>query len=266
MQKITQSSYILHHWNEEAVKSNILEGMPHVSDFIIKDSLLWVLNQRSLSKFDLDSLKLIEIYPIPRTDRRQLRARGMDIYKNKVYIAQGVLGVREFSLDSEEFSKLYPMYTKNKDGRFSEITDLTFDGDLMYMSLATASPDAFTGVISFNMNTNSIDHLSAYNIPKIGVLGPYSKVYIYGDRIFLNNEGWVHTISINKFKRKKRMTPQWLSHSSEHNGETIYSLIKGDLVFDRNKILGCDQKKIIDRESRKRSINKVFVEIDLNEL
>ena len=266
MQKIAQSSYVLYNWNTESVKSEVLERIPHVSDFLIKDNLLWVLNGGSLSKFDLESLKLIKVYPIPGATSPRFRARGMDIYQNKIYIAQGILGVRGFYLDLEEFSELYPMYTKNKDGKFSEITDLTFDRDLMYMSLSTATPSAFTGVVSFDMKTNKIDHLGAYNVPKIGVLGPSSKIYIHDSQIVLNNEGWVHTISIDRFNRKKRMTPQWLAHSSEYNGETIYSLIRGDLVFDGNKVLGCDQKKVVDRKSRKRSINKVFVEINLNEL
>jgi len=266
MQKIAQDSYLLLKWSKEGIRSEVLENWSHVSDFLIQDNSLWILNANSISELSLNGLDLIEEFSIPRADSYQLRGRGMDLYKEKIYIAQGILGVREFDLSLREFSDLYPMYTKNKNGKRSEVTDLTFDKNFMYMSLATAGPGAFTGVTSFNMETDQIDHLGAYNIPKIGVLGPYSKIYNHGERLFINNEGWVHTISIKSFNRKKKITPRWLAHSSEQGGETIYSLIRGDLTFNQDKILGCDQKKTIDRVSKKRVISKVFVEISFSKL
>lgn len=238
LQKVTERGETYYRVTNDLKSFQLRSSLRKVRDFVVVDENIWLLSDDYLIEFDSFGKELGRYRYAPNTTRHE-QPQGLDLRGDELLIAQGTMGLISFHLPTRKFSFRHRSYTLNEDGRASKAVSVTWEGNYAYVALATASENAFTGVVVINLDNNSIVNKAAYKQHRYGVLDIEAKIYFRNGKIYINNGGWIHTFSKSDIVSKDFPRPRWQGIQRDHQGRKLYAMIRGDFIFDQNQIIGC---------------------------
>lgn len=219
-----------------------LKNPGSIDDFLVVEDRLWTAGSKGLQEWNFEG-ELLAGYAYPdQMDRGKNRPRGFyhDRDKNLLALASGGLGLALFDLEKRKFFGRDPLNTRNGDGHSSAATDVVGDGfGTYFISMTGTSEGGFNGILVYDSNSKQILNRAEYNKYRAGVVYPLAKIYVGGNKIFLNNGGWIHAFERETLERDKKIRPRWLAIEYWQNGERSFPMIEGDLVIGQRGIMGC---------------------------
>lgn len=238
LQKVTVRGETFYRVTNDLGSYNLRTRINDVKDFVVVGENIWLLSGYELIEFDSFGKEVSRHRYSPNSGRYE-KPMGMDLRGDEILIAQGTMGLVSFDLKTKKFSFRHRSNTLQEDGRRSMAVSVTWEGNLAYVALATASEAAFTGVVVINLDDNSMVNAAAYKQRRYGVLDVQAKVYFKNGKVYLNNGGWIHSFSKLDILTKDFPKPRWQSIAREFQGRRSYAMIRGDFIFDQGKLYGC---------------------------
>ena len=110
------------------------------------------------------------------------------------------------------------------------------------------SEKGFNGVTVFNTKTQNIENLAEYHKRRSGVVSPDARIYLNSGKVFINNMGWIHELTIDQIQTRSTVRPTWRAIALRQGNHQQYIMLKGDLVFSENQIMGCGRYRTLDHK------------------
>lgn len=208
-----------------------------VQDFVVYRGDLWVLSEGNLLQFD-DKGVLLNSFRYPHNGKHE-EPMGMDVRNGKLIIAHGKLGLVSFNIKEQEFSFLSAVNTWQQDGRRSKAVAVTWQGKILYTALTGLQQGAFNGIVVYDIEENVFINEARYRNGREGVIDPRAKIYSHEGKIYLNNGGWIHHLQVDDLQNRTNARPRWLAIPYQHGNLNRYLTIRGDFLFNKEKISGC---------------------------
>ena len=223
-------------------------------DFFVKENSLWTLGN-NLTERDLITGQIKNKYttaPKALMKLAHATAKSFHVLEDKIYIAHGNLGLVVFDLSAREFIHTDKINTKNGRGLPSEAVSVSGESHSQLFIAMSSWHKGFDGITVYDATSKRVLHKMAYDKRRSGNVGPNAKIYHRGERVYLNNGGWIHAFSTKNILRYRKLRASWLPIAEEvetidHHGKTKkltkYRMIEGDLIFANGNIMGCTKYK-----------------------
>lgn len=213
-----------------------------IYDFTTVGDDIWTVSSQGLRRYGLDGA-LLGTYA-HKEWMQGLNFWPRSVYfhaaQNRLYIASGRLGLLRFDLESKSFLDSDLLNVNNDNGHFSAAVAVTGYGENgLYIAMTGDSQRGFNGILSYDSKTQKILNKAEYNKRKAGVVYPFASIYTYEDKVFLNNGGWIHSIGNKEAQTKSTILPRWISIPLYQGSERSFIRINGDLVFNKEYVMGC---------------------------
>jgi len=225
---------------------------PIYSMFEVFDGI-WISGDVKVQKIDFNGMIVNEfIY----NQTGSYKSRAIDIVKlnNLIILNQGSRGILAY--DESTLSLVWENY-------FSEIGDaksvaMTTDGTNIWAALSNTAPNTFTGIVQLDGKDGMTLKATPYDYSK-GIIGLDVKAKFYRGKLFLNNEGWIHVLTIKQLLTEKKLKPRWIAHVIPKDGNVNqhYMMSIGDLKIDNESITTCG-KFLIENNSKIEFKSKSF--------
>lgn len=204
---------------------------------IIQDGIsIWLLTPTSLEEMNSGG-EILNSYPIASANAPGSYALSMVRARDLLVITSGYGGMMGFDLEKRAFT-WHNSLSGADDGYASGIA---FDGDKLLVATATSMPDGFTGIMAVDATNGTVLKRGQYDVPRSGVISTDATAKMVGDRLLLNNGGWLHAITPEQLNGTRAIRPRWVAHVVPRNGEVNqhYMVLNGGFVMHDDMVMGC---------------------------
>lgn len=208
---------------------------------------IWFLQRGLIAEFDSATNVIVGTYRSidegKETNTITTRARHMIADGARLYIAHGEHGVVVFDTEARKILKSYDGMIKPG----SMAAAVAVKDGFIYVLQGAYHERGFNGISILNMTDGSVHHVE-YSAQS-GVVNPYSSdMQIVGDRLFMNNGGWIHYTSLSELHGKESVAPEWLAI---RDSKQRYLMIEGNLQVANRKVVACSSINYIPDGSRR---------------
>ncbi|MBY0515972.1 MAG: hypothetical protein K2P81_03615 [Bacteriovoracaceae bacterium] len=245
-----QSRYII-----ETISGDFyFEHTERINDLLEIDHDLLVLFNNYFIVLDARGRQVAK-YDLPVIPASTSISRSMALGGEKIFFTRGSAGVSAFDIKQKKFVGHYNLDINEKGGSAEAIV---FDGENFQIVTATSQQDGFTGVVTMS-DSGAILGSAAYNVRKAGVVGVGARARWVGDKLLINNLGWLHVISKAQILKGKEFVPRWVAYQIQETGRYHYMMLTGDLLVqaDQKSLMACGLTFEGEDPHRER-ISKVF--------
>ena len=216
-----------------------------IKDFTVVNESIFILTNDFLIELD-HKANFLDKFALPKSN--QYKSLGLSFHESdySIYIARGKRGILRFELNTRTFGPNYAINTVNQSGHLSSAVSVDSEGDLLYVAMTGQSEKGFNGVTVFYTKTQSIENLAEYNKRRSGVVSPDARIYINDSKVFINNMGWIHELTINQIQTSSTVRPTWRAIPLWQGNHQQYIMLKGDFIFEDNQIMGCGRYRTLD--------------------
>ena len=235
-----------------SMPEELFSNTESVRDFVVEGDSVWSLSNNSLLRQDKDTGEVLETFStLPKNfkESRASYAKGIHLLNKKIYIAHGKSGVVVFDLSTRQIEKVVKISSSRG---ISEAVSITGDSPEKIFVAVSGFQKGFNGIVTLDGQSSRILNKMSYNTKRWGIVTPNATIYQKGNRLFLNNGGWIHSFDSRIVAKSRQLNPYWHVIAEEierptNSGRMVtqrkYRRIVGDLIFSKDKIFGCTKFK-----------------------
>lgn len=229
-----------------------------IFDFVVAEDRVWTVGSEGLKEFDLGG-GLVRSYTYQGLDRTpSTQARGVSYHQDlkKLYVSAGKLGLISFDLSSRRFDGQFPISAQLGSWAVASAQN----EDLLFVVMSASSAKGFSGIVVFDTAANRVLSTAGYNTKEAGSVATSSKIYVRGDKTYLNNGGWVHELTTQKIMSESKLSVSWKPiQYTPAIGYKQFIRFEGDFIFVGNSIMGCASYHLFNRSlGMGQDISKAF--------
>jgi hypothetical protein len=240
-------------------EGSIITSTPESIKGLIQDNIsIWALTSTTLVELN-SAGEVLESYEIASSQDPTGHARSMVKADRNLVIARGYGGYMAFNMDERKI--IWSNSLENEDSGYG--AGISFDGNNLYAAVATRIEKGFTGIMKIDPSNGKVLKKSMYDVARSGVISTDAKVKILGDKIILNNGGWIHITLKNQIEEGKKIRPRWLAEVVPQSGEVSrhYLTLEGEFLFHGDFIMGCGAYTAFENGTYTRKTKLVHIKI-----
>lgn len=207
-----------------------------ILDIVQHELSIWLLTPNDLVEMN-SAGEVLHRYSIDDANVQGRFASTMARAGNLLVITQGYAGFTGFDMEARKF--VWRNVLGGADDGYASA--VTFDGANLLIAAATSMPNGFTGIITADLSTGAVIKRTRYDVARWGVIGTDVKARMVGEKLLLNNGGWLHLITPAQLAADRSIRPRWVAHTIPRNGDVgpHYMMLSGDFLLHDGQVMGC---------------------------
>lgn len=214
----------------------ILKSHESINSMTESGESLWLVTNENIIEIDFTGK---EQSRFTYNNTGSLLMRALDIVKinHLIILNRGQAGL--FAYDEKTFELVWQ--NTLTDVKFGRVVAMAKDRELLWLALTNTSADGFSGIVQLNGISGKVIRSTPYDNQRAGIIGIDVKARFHQDKLYLNNEGWIHVMTLNQLQTAKKLRPHWIATVVPKNGEinSHYVMTIGDFLFESGEIVSC---------------------------
>lgn len=196
---------------------------------------LWALGQFDLFELNLSG-RLLNTYNFEPSGNPVWQAQSFALAGDTMVITRGWAGLMGFDLKSRSVQ-----WTNALGAQDGVPGGVVFNGERVYVTVATSVEAGFTGVMTVNPETGEVTGRTPYNQARAGVIAPDATAIWHKDQLIINNSGWLHLLTQTQLASARATRPRWLAHEIPAQGSVNqhYMMFDGGIFVEDDHVVGC---------------------------
>ncbi len=175
---------------ESFLGDEIFQTSDRIRDLAKTQDSLWLLRDYHLTQIDCSGV-VLATYPIVFNPNPQTaKAISMKLVGDTLFISRGSAGLT--ALNTVTGKIIWHSELSEVEG--SKPVSATFDGADLQVLMTGTREGGFNGVATVSVDGKVIGQ-TAYNQRRAGVISPDAIAHWQGDKLVINNGGWIHVIT-----------------------------------------------------------------------
>lgn len=207
-----------------------------LSDVVLYEDKLLVLSGQDVLQLS-KSGDLLGQYSLTHSSGAVGRSMALD--GDDLYIAQGQAGLVRFDLLNKRIVWRTNLAEVFRDGHRSFPTAVVPQNNMLYVVMTGGSVAGFNGVLMASSENGAVILSQEYDRRRAGVIDPRARAQFIGDRLVINNGGWIHIVTKAQIQGRRALTPRWVAVRVGGRDNPHYMMLSSGFILEGDTLKAC---------------------------